>query len=709
MSEKGKNSGKSSKEHPKTHVSSEIEFSRDFELREEAVADLIKRLEESSVDTRDALLNFSPVADEFQTKVIEAKENTIRVIAPAGSGKTQTVANRALFRIREGLNPKRILIVTFDNAAASSIASKLNEQIDKLDTQIDRPTVSTLNSYGYGILREHVDDEFRPVVQDYRQRRIIREVLKQLKEKSVLRYEALPRELLDSFYIELFSRLKNEAIDPRSFDHQLFADYILGSDQAAALIADPKDRNNIDLVIQSLIWMYQTYDQGLVHHQVLDFDDQKLRAFIALRDKQSLREIIQGRYSEIVVDEFQDINKLDFLLVMIISQKATLLVTGDDDQAIYGFRGCSPEYILNLQEHVGSDRPVASYELRTNYRCPPNIVYHADQLIRNNTHRLVKNPVAASKAAADIKVVSSKSSGLEARWIVKFIERVRRANKSLPYNEFAVLYRTNAQNLPIQVEFILNNIPYHVRKQDNILENRVLHRLLGVLRLKLAFEQQKSPDPSDSVLTVRAYFRYMSGEQERAVRPLFEQEGDFFKVIGSSGFHAILPKSQNSQLAVAVSEMHEATSLMNTLDVLARRFKGLRGMIGSLEDVAMNKVPLGEVYELAANFEGKTGNFVRNIEQALAKAKAENAGRDEEGGVRLSTYFRAKGLQWHTVILTGCNEGLIPHSKAPLEEERRLFYVAMTRAVANLLISYLKDAANNKVKPSRFISEAKLR
>jgi DNA helicase II / ATP-dependent DNA helicase PcrA len=120
-----------------------------------------------------------------------------------------------------------------------------------------------------------------------------------------------------------------------------------------------------------------------------------------------------------------------------------------------------------------------------------------------------------------------------------------------------------------------------------------------------------------------------------------------------------------------------APSLFKTLDILAKSFKGLRGMIGSLEDVVDGGVPLGEVYELAASFRGRVDAFVDTVDSALRQAKEANAGH-EEGGVALATYFKAKGLQWHTVILTSCNQGLIPHKRAPLEEERKLFYVALT-------------------------------
>ena len=165
--------------------------------------------------------------------------------------------------------------------------------------------------------------------------------------------------------------------------------------------------------------------------------------------------------------------------------------------------------------------------------------------------------------------------------------------------------------------------------------------------------------------------------------------------LASAGFHA------------ALLEVLAAGSLLEALDVL-KGFRGLRGMVGSLEDVIEEKLPLGEVYELAASFAGRVRDFVAVIDTALAQARRSDAGADRAHGVALLTYFRAKGLQWHTVILTSCNQGLIPHRRAVLEEERRLFYVAMTRASSNLYVSYLTRACNTQVGPSQFLREAEL-
>jgi DNA helicase-2/ATP-dependent DNA helicase PcrA len=398
------------------------------------------------------------------------------------------------------------------------------------------------------------------------------------------RNDAIPETLRYRFFADFFSVLKNSLFDPRDVSAQPFANFMLQEKTAQVFFYPGSSNEHKKLVISALHWLYKYYETLLQRERRLDFDDQKLRALCCLQAAPDALATIQRRYDEVIIDEFQDINKLDFSLIVAIAKKARLIVTGDDDQAIYGFRGCSPSYIIDLDKHLGCE--VKSFELRRNYRCPNNVVHHATTLIRNNTWRIEKSPVAVRSDNATIKVVQSTTATAEAKMIATAIERIRRKNDSLSYGDFAVLYRTNAQSLPIQLQFILRNIPYNVREEDNILHNEELEKLLGVLRAKLAVQHGA------------------------AVRPA---------------------------------------------------------------------VPHGEVYELAASFRGRIDAFVDTIDGALKRAKEEQAGH-EENGVVLATVFKAKGLQWHTVAITSCNEGIIPHRRAPIEDERRLFYVALTRA-----------------------------
>jgi DNA helicase-2/ATP-dependent DNA helicase PcrA len=437
---------------------------------------------------------------------------------------------------------------------------------------------------------------------------------------------------------------------------QKFADFMLTSKSAEVFFQPGSTSEEKKFVIQAVHWMFKEYERLLEREQRMDFDDQKLRAVKCLEASPNVLSLVQRQFDEIIVDEFQDINELDFAFVSLIAQRARLVITGDDDQAIYGFRGCTPRYIIEPEKHL--DRKIESFELKRNYRCPRNIVDHATRLIRHNQWRIEKNPIAHRSDDASIKVIESTTATAEAKMIATTIDRVRRRNKDLKYFDFAVLYRTNAQSLPIQLQFILQDIPYNVREQDNILHNNELEKLLGVLRTKLALNKGQQPDAADSVLSLRSYFQFLDERIVARLEKAFENVPSFFDALSSRPVLALLPKLSESRFVTVMQDVMKAPSLFKTLDILAKDFRGLRGMVGSLEEVADNEVPLGEVYELAASFRGRVDAFVDTVDNALKRAKEAKAG-EEASGVALATYFKAKGLQWHTVILTSCNEGLL--------------------------------------------------
>jgi DNA helicase-2/ATP-dependent DNA helicase PcrA len=644
--------------------------------------------------------------DPYQEKVINAREETIRILAPAGSGKTQTILHRVLERVGDGEPPDRFLIVTFDNSAVRSIVTKLREQLEGSHLNLRLFRIQTLNSLGYEILRNYSPQDYRPIVPESRRRQLFHEVKEALKEKSMDRFRELPIGIKDRVYLEFFSLLKNELFDPRALEPQLFADFILASPQAKNFFEAAARPASVRSVIEAIGWMFKAYDRVLERERLIDFDDQKLRAYLALRENARVRRKLQEKYSEIIVDEFQDINHLDFALIKLLAEKSRLVITGDDDQAIYGFRNCSSNFIIDLEKHL--NRKVASYELKINYRNPVNLVEHASKLIDHNLRRIRKDPISDLSRKAGIKVVSSLSAGSEAKLIVSIIQQIRQTNPAIRYRDFAVLYRINAQSLPLQVELNLNNIPYLVNEHDHILRHEALEKLIGFLRLKLCLQAGKRPSPGDAVLTLKSFFRRLDASTAEDLHQLFKQSRDFYQTITSQEILTIEPKIKESRLVESVREAVNAGSLKRTLSVLANRFQGMKGMIRSLEEALEDESPLGEIFDFASDFAGDTERFVEVIETALERAGEPGAGQDEERGVALLTYFKAKGLQWHSVFLTSCNEGIIPHKRASIEDERRLFYVAMTRASSNLFISYRKRNCNIAAAPSRFLTEAGL-
>ena len=211
---------------------SNIEFAEDFELRDEVLARLERMLDATEVAVQEALAHFSPSADEFQQQVIDAKEATIRVVAPAGSGKTQTLINRVLVNVGQGTAANRILLLTFDNSAAASIREKIADQLNRLDITLKaEPIVSTLNAFGFSILRRHYPDEYNRVASRGFQVALVRQLRRDLEEIDEKRARSLPHAFKNTLYLDLFSLFKNNLYDPRALNNQDLVDFVLSGPQ----------------------------------------------------------------------------------------------------------------------------------------------------------------------------------------------------------------------------------------------------------------------------------------------------------------------------------------------------------------------------------------------------------------------------------------------------------------------------------------------
>lgn len=481
------------------------------------------------------------------------------MVAPAGSGKTRTIVARVRARVERGIPAARILLLTFDRAAAGSLRRSLG-------SSPGGPLVSTLNAYGNSFLRERFPEEYAPILSDGDRARILLPILDQFEEVLPAIAEARPAE-----WLALVSRLKNDLFVPSARPGPDLAAFLEADSLGASILPREPATRRIKAVV-AIGRIYGAYDEALREAGGMDFDDQKLRAWVALDRRPILRREVQGLWSEVVVDEFQDVNRLDFELVRTLSARATLVVAGDDDQAIYAFRGCSHEFLVELESRLG--RTVRSHPLRTNYRSPPNLLAAADRLIRKNRARIPKHPIAHRRDRAVITVSAREDPAREAESVAEAVARCGR-----PFDDIAILYRVHVQSLPLQLALIGLGVPFTVRREDDLAGEEGLERL----------------------------------------RALGAEPG-----------------------------------------VLARL---------------------------------STDRGSRRIARS-------------ETGVSLRTIFRAKGLQWPVVHVVGCNEEVMPHRRSGIEEERRLFYVAMTRASEELHLSWIDSP--RATRPSRFLRESGL-
>ena len=476
-------------------------------------------------------------------------------------------------------SPGRLLVLTFDKNAVDSARQKLDEAGgDALDP---KPYILTLNAFGLKILKRLFKNEVLTLAAESSfKNKIIREKLKVLRSDAELR-DLLPDNLETRVFADAFSVFKNQLFAPRSFDRDELAYFILGARQTQAFLPTAEElgevvtEERLKASADALIWLYEQVEYEMLHSGHMDFDDQKLRAWVGLCRDAEKRKRVQKFYQEIIVDEFQDLNRLDFELIKLVSAHTRLTVTGDDDQAIYGFRGSDADYLIDLQNQLG--RPVSLHELRMNYRCANNVVQHAAQLIAHNKHRIPKHPLAHRKADANINVIGLGNSNAEATVVVSHIVTQQKAHPELAYSDFAILYRTDAQSLPLQVQLILNDVPYSVKRQDNLATNAALVNLVATLQLRQALVIGGAFEPQWAARCLRAYFYWIRREDESALEACFRESRDFFAVLHGPRFPEKFAGLRLDEFEKSLRKVMGARNLTDTLKTLSEGFPGLNG------------------------------------------------------------------------------------------------------------------------------------
>lgn len=367
----------------------------------------------------------SHAPDHFQQEAIACRDRGIRIVAPAGSGKTETLARRASARIESGIAPDRILIVTFDNTAKRSLDGYLRASV----SGGQMPRVRTLNQLGNEILRRHFPKERHPII-GAEQRATLQRRFKPCEDDlPVLEWDGVRRWLVG----DVFESLKNQGFAPgRDRDkvtRWLRHEYLRLPDLDESASVDdfwgmPSNAIETDAYESQLLCigdLYAKYDRACRELGVMDFTDQKLRAFYALNGDDGVREQVRAGWDEIVIDESQDLNRIDALLIWaMLGEAATLVLAGDDDQTLYEFRNAHSLY-LREPERFFRDRSFTTINLNVNYRSPQTILDAANALIAHNVERLEKSPVSGVKDPGAISLLPASSAGEHTRQLAGLV------------------------------------------------------------------------------------------------------------------------------------------------------------------------------------------------------------------------------------------------------------------------------------------------
>ena len=587
------------------------------------------------------------------------------VLAGPGSGKTTVIIQR-IRRLTEkmGVSPYRILVITFTKAAAEQMKTRYAALQGKSGVMF-----GTFHSIFFRILRQACGYSLEQVLSEDERRNTLQKLVTEARI-SVQDQE----EYIQQFFSQ-YSLMKNQLLDVSDF----MPDGL------------PKDE---------FVALTKKFDGWKRRNEKIDFDDMLTECYDVLSQDEKVRKAWQDRFDYILVDEFQDVNRAQYAcLQMLAAPKNNLFVVGDDDQSIYGFRGASPSFMLDFPKDFPGTEKVF---LDVNYRCSGRIIRLASQVIGTNVSRYAKEIKGNRELGDRINVFVAKDSGDEAELTAQKIARL--LEEGMPIEEIAVIYRTNIQGGAFARALFRRGIPYHLRDGGFHLYDHWIARDLAAY---LFLAENRDSDAS-LLRIVNKPKRYISKDL------LAEVEQMPYGLLRS--LH-VCPSLQKWQAEHLESLEEDLRQIQKRKPYEALRY--VRKVVGYdeyLSDYAAyrkaslsNMIEIAdEITETAKGTESGT-EFVRKMEELSRQMKEQSKQKGNTHGVTLTTFHGAKGLEFGAVFLPSLAEGIIPYEKgrkgSALEEERRLFYVGLTRTKDRLFLSFTENRYEKPLKPSRFLME----
>ncbi|MGQ9778528.1 MAG: DNA helicase PcrA [Bacillota bacterium] len=619
--------------------------------------------------------------NERQREAVCHTEGPLLVLAGAGSGKTRVLTYRIAYLLAQGVPPGAILAVTFTNKAAEEMRSRVVALVGPVAKKI---WVGTFHATCARILRadgKEIGIDPRFVIYDVQDQ--VAAVKEALAKLELSEKDFPPRSVLASI-----SAAKNALVDPAAYEQTAFT-----------------------FREKTVARLYPVYQEILRRCRALDFDDLLVETVRLFRTRPEVLRRYQDRWRYILIDEYQDTNHAQYVLVNLLAQKyRNICVVGDDDQSIYGFRQADIRNILEFEKDYPEARVV---KLEQNYRSTKNILAAANGVIDRNLGRKPKRLWTENPAGEPVVVRRTFDEREEALFVVGEIERLCR-EEGRALSEFAVLYRTNAQSRPFEEILIQRGLPYRVVGGLRFYERKEIRDLLAYLRF--------IENPAD-VLSFRRIVNVPKrgiGEVsvERVIDFAAEKGIDLLAAIARAEAIPELSAKARAGLACfarAVTVAREAGSVLATT-------KTILAESGYMDELRREGTPeaqarlenIEEFLALAGRFdrESEDPSLASFLETVTLVAEADEYDPAAEA-VTLMTLHAAKGLEFPVVFLVGLEEGLFPHLRAKeegdLEEERRLCYVGMTRAMERLYLTYTSLRAvygdPRPTVPSRFLGE----
>ncbi len=622
-----------------------------------------------------------------QREAVLCTEGPLLIIAGAGSGKTRVLTERIAYLISEkGVAPWNILAITFTNKAAGEMRERVNRLAG---VQGDSVWVSTFHSMCVRILRRYIDrlgyDRSFTIYDTDDQKTVIKGVLKQLDLDSKI--------FKDRAVLSAISAAKNEMVSPEEYALNAAGDW-----------------NK-----QEIARAYKAYQQHLWQSNALDFDDLLVKTVELFKSQEDVLDSYQERFLYIMVDEYQDTNAVQFELVHLLAEKyRNLCVVGDDDQSIYRFRGADIRNILGFEDVFPDARVI---KLEQNYRSTQNILQVANAVIANNQGRKKKTLWSANEEGELLHFRQFMNGFEEAEYVAGDI--AKKVREGIRYSDFAILYRTNAQSRLFEEKFLMANIPYRLVGGVNFYARKEIKDLLCYL---------KTVDNARDDLAVR---RIINVPKRGIGAASLAKVQDYADERGLSLYQALTEASCIPSLGRTLGKIEGFVTYIESLRTVASVMK-----VSELLEKIIEQTGYVESLELEGTDEAKSR--IENIDELISKVVTYEDEADEPtlsgfladvalvadidmveddpNRVLLMTLHSAKGLEFPQVYLTGMEDGMFPSymtiisdDRTELEEERRLCYVGITRAMKDLTMTSARqrmirgETQYNKV--SRFVHE----
>lgn len=586
--------------------------------------------------------------NERQREAVLYNDGPLLIIAGAGAGKTKTLTTKIAYLIeKENVAPENILAITFTNKAAKEMKDRLFKTIGQTAKYLE---VSTFHSFGLKLLRENYDalgyDKNFVIMDSDDSLTLVKKIIKDIGYDPKI-YN--PRAIRNKI-----SSCKNEMTTPEAYERYAASDF--------------------EKVVQEV---YAKYEKKLQRNNSVDFDDLLLLPIELFKKNPDILNKYQDLYQYILIDEYQDTNEAQYILTKMLSAKnRKITCVGDDSQSIYSFRGANYKNILNFEKDYKDAKTIL---LEQNYRSTSNILDAANQVIKNNKMRKDKNLWTSRGIGEKIKYYRAYNERDEAQYVIRKIKEL--TNRNVEYKDIAVLYRTNAQSRVLEEEMLKENLPYRVigsfyfysRKEikDLIAYLRLIHnskdnvsllRVINTPKRGIGLKTIENLTIQADAMGVSIYEAISSGKElefKNLIEKLKEMSKDLTltelidKVLDASGMKKELEDEKTLEAEVRLENLEEFKSITKT-------FEEREGLI-SLEDFLLEISLISDVEEY----------------------------KDDPNRISLMTVHSVKGLEFDHVFVVGMEEGIFPHinslmDNSELEEERRLCYVAITRAKDDL-------------------------